>query len=198
MSEAVDQPDGMLSEAGAALAARARELAQSAQEIEQLALFKEPPFEQALLLSPEEVAKQYTAENARQIQWRRHAAVQLLARDVGLADIAQILSMNHRTVAAIAAMEGRRVAAFTEAHAEALAADAMADLAVARTKRLSAGFKDLHIAAGIKLTHATALKVMSAGASDPNAGAVDVETLDPARQKFLDRVKQLQAEQTET
>lgn len=141
----------------------------------QLPLLSEAPFEEALLLSGDEVAKRYTAEHGKQIAWRRKACVELLGMSVPTTDIARILSMNPRTIAAIAAQEGQKIAVFSELHSQVLASSAMGDIALAQTKRDKASYKDLHIAAGIKLTHATALKMIGAAGSLGEGGHVENE-----------------------
>src|SRR5574337_530544 len=120
---------------------QAKALARSAAALEQMALIEDVPFEEALCLSPDEVRKSYTALNARQIEWRRAAAVKLLARQVPAADICDILRMNHRTVAAIAAQEVQKIGAFSEQCYQSLAGSAMSDLALAETMKYNASFK---------------------------------------------------------
>jgi hypothetical protein len=171
-------PVAAISAARKELTTQVKSVVAAAQELEQLALYDEVPFEEAFCLSPEEVAKRYTAENARQIEWRRKACVELLARQCPSEDIAHILSMNHRTVAAIAAQEGQKIATTANGIADVLANSAMADIALADTKKHGATYKDLHIGAGIKLTHHTNLKLV--GASGGDAAAVEVEVENPA------------------
>lgn len=170
------------------LAKQAKDLAQAAGALETASLFEEIPFEEAFCLSPEEVAKRYTAENARQIEWRRRACVKLLARQCATQDIEDILGMNRRTVSAIAAQEGQAIAVFSQQYSDTLAASAMSDLAFAQTKRDSAGYKDLHIGAGIKLTHATALKMIGAGGEDAD-GLTQLEEENPALVKAREWLK---------
>jgi len=184
-------PSAALQQARREVKETAQAAAQAAAQLEQLAMFTEPAFEEAMCLTPEEVKKRYTAKNAQQIEWRREACIKLLARQCATEDICDILKMNHRTVAAIAAQEGQKIAAFSNEQSEVLAADAMTDIAVARTKREGASFKDLHIAAGIKLTHAVALKMVAAGGGD-EAEATEVEAQNPALEsarKFLEARK---------
>lgn len=166
------------------LTTQVKSVVAAAVELEQLALIDEIPFEEAFCLAPEEIAKRYTAENARQIEWRRKACISLLARQCPSEDIAEILSMNHRTVAAIAAQEGSKIATAADKIADVLANSAMADIALADTKKHGASYKDLHIGAGIKLTHHTNLKLV--GASNGDTAAVDLETENPA----LDKARQ--------
>jgi hypothetical protein len=173
------------------LAAQAKIVQQAAVELEQLALIEEVPFEEAMVLPPEEVKKRYTAENARQIEWRREACIKLLARQVAAEDICDILKMNHRTVGAIASQEGQKIATFSNQFADSLASSAMSDLALAHTKRDSASYKDLSIGAGIKLTHAVNMKMVGAGGAE-DVGALELEAENPALQsarKFLEMKK---------
>lgn len=171
-----------------AVASKATELQSAVNDVVQLSLIDEVEFEEGVLLEGEELRKRYTAENARQIEWRRKACIRLLALQCPAEDIADILSMNHRTVQAVAAQEGQKIAAFGRQHAEVLSSSAMADIALAQTKRSSASFKDLHIAAGIKLTHAANINL---GASAAEPDAIDVEGENPqlakAREFLLKR-----------
>lgn len=184
-------PVAELAAARKELSDQVRAVVSAAQELEQLALIEETPFEEALLLTTEEVRKRYTAENAPQIIWRRKACVELLAMNVPCKDIARILSMNRRTVEAVAAQEGQKIAAFSELHVAALVSSAMADIALADTRRSTAGHKDLHIAAGIKLTHAQSLKLLSAGNVD-EGNVIQLEEENPKlveARKFLEARK---------
>lgn len=163
---------------------------QAAQDLEQLALIDELPFEEAMCLTSEEVKKRYTAENARQIEWRREACIKLLARQCPAEDICDILKMNHRTVAAIAAQEGQKIGTISGQIADALAASAMGDLALADTKKHNASYKDLGIVAGIKLTHSMAFKLGGAAGDDTTTVELEQENekLASAR-KFLEARK---------
>jgi len=171
------------------VARRAKLLGESAAELEQAALFDEPEFEEALLLEPEEITKRYTAENSKQIIWRQDACVKLLARQCPARDIADILHMNLRTISAIAAQNGVRIAKFSEGFAEILLSSAASDIAFAQTKRDEAGYKDLHIGAGIKLTHAQSLRSLGMGAPE---NATDVESESDRRVAFKEKLKQLE------
>jgi hypothetical protein len=176
-----------------------RDVVARAQDLEQLALLDEVPFEEAMVLPVEEVRKRYTAENSRQIEWRREACVKLLARQCPAIDIADILKMNPRTIAAVAAQEGQKIAAFSHALADTLAGSAMSDLALADTKKHGASYKDLHIGAGIKLTHAVAMKMVGATGEDP--GVIELEAENPALQsarRFLELRKVTPAATDET
>lgn len=173
------------------LATQAKNVAAAAVELEQLALIEEVPFEEAMVLPPEEVKKRYTAENARQIEWRREACIKLLARQVAAEDICDILKMNRRTVGAIASQEGQKISTFSNQFADSLASSAMSDLALAHTKRDGASYKDLSIGAGIKLTHAVNMKMVGAGGAE-DAAAIEMEQDNPALQlarKFLEQRK---------
>lgn len=176
------------------LAEQVKGVVSAAQDLEQLALIAEVPFEEAMCLPPEEVAKRYTAANARQIEWRREAAIKLLARQCPAEDICDILKMNHRTVAAIAAQEGQKIGTLSHQIAGTLASSAMTDIALAETKKHGASYKDLHIGAGIKLTHAMAFKLGGAAGEETEAVelAQENEKLTAAR-KFLE-MKQVKVE----
>lgn len=166
---------------------QAKALARSAAALEQMALIEDVPFEEAFCLSPDEVRKRYTAENARQIEWRRDAAIKLLARQCPAADICDILRMNHRTVAAIAAQEGQKIGAFSEQYYQTLAGSAMSDLALAETMKYNASFKDLHYAANVKMTHAAAFKMIGAGSAEETAIELETENENLAKaRKFIE------------
>lgn len=72
--------------------------------------------------------------------------------------------------------------------AEVLASSAMTDLALAETKKHGASYKDLHIGAGIKLTHHQNLKMIAAGGGE-EVGAIELEQEDPKRTAFIERLK---------
>lgn len=172
------------------LATQAKIVQAAAVELEQLALIEEIPFEEAMVLTTEEVAKRYTAENARQIEWRREACIKLLARQCPAEDICDILKMNHRTVAAIAAQEGVKIGAISGQIADALASSAMGDLALADTKKHNASYKDLGIVAGIKLTHSMAFKLGGAAGDDTTTVELEQENEKLAQaRKFLEARK---------
>lgn len=162
------------------VAERAKELARSALELEQAALFDEEPFEQELLLSTEEIRKRYTGKNGEQIEWRKNAAIYMLARQCPAKDIARILHMNLRVIAALASQNGRQLAGFTEAFAQELLGGAASDFALAETKKHEASYKDLNIGAGIKMTHAVNLKLAGVG-----AGSTDVIELEAENEKLV-------------
>lgn len=172
------------------VASAAKELVESALALEQTALFAEEPFEEGLLLPIEEIHKRYTGKTAQQLEWRRTAALYMIARGCPLQDIEKILHMNHRVIAALASQNGRTIAAFSEDYAKELLASAAGDIALADTKKHEASYKDLHIGAGIKLTHAQNLKAtMGAGDLQP---VTDIEAENPAlasARKLLESLK---------
>jgi hypothetical protein len=194
-------PAGQIVEARNDVAKAARELKSAADHLEQLALIQEEPFEEAVTLPLEEIRKRYTGTNGKNIEDRRLQVVKLLALHISTRDICDVLRMNHRTVAAIAAQEGQKIAAFSEQFAETLAGSAMADIALAETKKHDASHKDLMVSAGIKLTHAANFKMIGAAAGDETAAIhleEENEKLTAAR-KFLEarKPKQAQPEITE-
>lgn len=159
--------------------AAGKQLMAATQDLIQTALFEEPEFEEALLLSQDEVEKNYTAENAKQIEWRRKACVKLLGRQLSTKDIADILSMNTRTVTAVAAQEGFKIgmeAAKLSDFAQNLAGSFAMQAA---QKAHEAGPKDLMIMHGIARDTAINLRAV-AGGYDPNAGAIEVLAENPA------------------
>lgn len=171
------------------VAQSAKALIGASQELQQLSLLDEIAFEPEVALPVEEIKKRFTGTNGDNIAARRAQVVKMLAYSIPVKVICDVLKMSHHTVAAIAAQETQAIAAFSEVQAEALAADAMADIAVARTKRDEASYKDLHIAAGIKLTHAQSLKLLGAGSADPTPTTIEAE--DPRRLAFVERLKQI-------
>ena len=168
-------PSAELTEARQAVAQQAKALQSAVLELAQLSLLPEVEFEEALLLEPDEVKKRYTGTNGKGIIERREMVVKMLARQMTATDICDILKMNPRTVAAIAAQEGQKIAAFSGELANALVSSAMADIAAAQTKRDTASYKDQHIAAGIKLTHAAAMKLIGAGGGEEAVNVVEAE-----------------------
>lgn len=175
-------PVAALQAARKELANQVKTVVAAAQELEQLALLDEVPFEEALTLPVEEVRKRYTAENSRQIEWRREACVKMLARQISAPDIGDILKMNPRTVAAIAAQEGQKIAGHADSIADALASSAMADFALAETKKHEASYAQLQVGGGIKLTHYANLKLLGA-AGNTDSAAHDLEAENPLLEK---------------
>lgn len=163
------------------MARQAKELGETAQELQQLAMFQEHPFEEVFLYPPEQVAKRYTAQQANKIEMRRRACIYMHARQCPAEDIADILQMNLRTIQAIVSQGASERASFSEKFAQELMNSAAADLAHAETMRTQASYKDLHIAAGIKMTHGEALKAMS-GMGDEQP-VIDVESENPELKK---------------
>lgn len=187
VTNAATIPSAQLQEARRELRDTAKAAQSAAMELEQLALLQEEPFEEAFCLSPDEVVKRYTAANARQIEWRRHACIELLGRQCPAEDICVILKMNHRTVAAIAAQEGQKIGTVSHQIADALTQSAMSLVALADTKKHTASFKDLQVGAGIQLTHAMAFKLGGAASDDTTTVELEQENekLTLAR-KFLE------------
>lgn len=171
------------------LARSAKAAAAAATELQQLALIDDVAFEPEVVLPAEEIAKRYTGTNGKNITERRLQVVKMLALQIPVVNICDILRMNHRTVAAIAAQEGQKIAVFSNEHAEVLARSAMADFALAEARREEAGPKDLAIIGGIKMTHAANLKLVGAGGG-ADAAAIEVKEEDPdviSMRKFLER-----------
>jgi hypothetical protein len=171
------------------VAEQAKALARSALKLEQAALFDEEPFEEALLLSPEEIKKRYTGSNGEKMVWRQETALYMLGRQCPAQDIARVLHMNLRVISALAAQNGRKLAGFTDSFVNELMASAGADISMSETKRHEASYKDLGIVGGIKLTHVANLKLASVGGQVD--GAIDVTNEDEELRKFRDRISQL-------
>lgn len=179
-----------LGEAQSDVAKKAKALKVAAGELEQLALLEgEVAFEEAVTLPVEQIRQRYTGTQGKNIEERRLQVVKMLALQISARDICDILKMNHRTVAAIAAQEGQKIADFSESFAQVLAGSAMADIALAETKKHEAGHKDLMIAADIKLKHAQSLKMIGAAAADDSVSTVEAEEENEnlkAARKFLE------------
>ena len=132
----------------------------ASEEAGQLSLLT-PEEESALFLPVEELRKRYTAGQAEKMEWRRNAAVRMLAYGIPAEHIARDLHMNLRTVAALASLHGKTIAGFSETFAGELMQSAAGDIALADTKKHGASYKDLHIGAGIKMQHAMAVKLVA-------------------------------------
>ena len=175
------------------VAEQAKALARSALELEQAALFDEEPFEEGLLLPNEEIAKRYTGKNGKDMLWRKETAIYMLARQCPAQDIARLLHMNLRVIAALASQNGKQLAGFTEAFAQELLGSAAGDIALAETKKHDASYKDLNIGAGIKMTHAVNLKLAGMGGAMDNAIELEAENEKLAQaREFLKRLKPAQ------
>lgn len=167
----------------------AKDVFEKAFELQQLSMFGEAEFEEALLFDDETRRKKYTGEQAEKMEWRRDLCLYLLSRDTPREDIGRLLKMNLRTITALAAQHGRKLGAFTEDFANRLIASASSDIALADTKRDEASHKDLHIAAGIKMQHAIGVKMMSDTSQQP---AIDVEQADDKLKAFREELKKLE------
>lgn len=143
--------------------------------------------ENALFLPAEELRKRYTGAQAEKMEWRRNACVRMLAYGIPAEYIARDLHMNLRTVTALAAQYGKTIAAFSERFAQNLMESAAADIAAAETKRTSASHKDLHIAAGIKMQHAMAVKLVA----DTGAPAENITAESEKLAKLREKLKAL-------
>ena len=189
---AVDQ--AALRRAQAQVAAKAKgldkaleSLGGAAEALTQAALFTEPEFEAGLFLSGDEMRKRYTGEQATKMEWRKNACIRMLAYGIPAEDIAQDLHMNLRTITALAAQNGKQLAAFSEKFAGELMASAAADIALAETKRHEASFKDLHIGAGIKMQHAMGVKLVADTGPEP----VDVTAHSQQAEALREKLKTL-------
>jgi len=157
----------------------------------------EEPFEEALLLPQEDVAKRYTAEHARQIQWRRDAAIYMLAHGLPVHDIARICHMNTRLVSALATKEAQKYAAFSEDYAHGLLASAAGDIALADTKKQDADYKDLVQGARWKTQSALEVKLIGAGGDAVEAMDVVGEE-SPALKKFREELAKSRKQKAES
>jgi len=175
------------------LKAALAELAEATGDLRQAALFGEPEFEPGLFLSGEDLRKRYTGKQATKMEWRRNACIRMLAYGIPAEDIAQDLHMNLRTIQALATQNGKTLAAFSEKFAGELMGSAAADIALAETKRHEASHKDLHIAAGIKMQHALAVKLVA----DTGPAPVDVEAESGKLKALRDRIAQLKPAEAE-
>ena len=181
--------------AGATLEAATKRLGKTAVdvfekafELQQLSMFGEVEFEEGLLFDAETLRKKYTGGQAEKMEWRRDLCLYLLARETPMEDVAKLLKMNLRTISALAAKHGRTLGAFTEDFANRLIASAASDIALADTKRDSASYKDLHVGAGIKMTHALGVKLMADTGQQP---AVELEAADDKLAGLREKIKSL-------
>ncbi len=115
----------------------------------------------ALLLPPEERRKRYTGKQAAELE-RLHTAVLMLLPSWPVEDIARNLRLSTRTVRAVAAQSGEKVAGFNKEFAEVLIRTGARWVALAMTKEGDASFRDLNIGAGIVMDHARDLLLMGA------------------------------------
>jgi hypothetical protein len=166
----------------------AKDVFDKAFELQQLSMFGEVEFEEGLLFDAETMRKKYTGGQAEKMEWRRDLCLYLLSRETPMEDIAKLLKMNLRTISALAAKHGRTLGAFTEDFANRLIASAASDIALADTKRDSASYKDLHVGAGIKMTHALGVKLMADTGGQP---AVELEAADDKLAGLREKIKKL-------
>jgi len=177
---------GELVDAAKVAGKAAKALADKATQLQLAAIESEVPFEESCLMSDEEIGKKYTAENGKQVQWRRDAAVYMLARQCPAQDIAKILHMNLRTIAALAARNGQQLAGFSEQYAKELLAQAGAAFALAATKAHEANYLQLVTGGGIMADKAMALK----GGTQSGGEVVELEAAeDPLLAKAREFLK---------
>jgi hypothetical protein len=153
----------------------ARTLFEKSLASEQLALFGEPEFEEALLWPADKISKQYTGEHARQIEWRRNTAAYMLQIGCPAEHIAVLLHMNKRLVEALAGQLGAGMAQFTDGYADELLKMAGEMFAVARLKKGEANTLQAATAGGILVDKAMSVKLVSAAGEKP---AIEVEAAD--------------------
>lgn len=176
-----------IGEAAKRAAKAAKELADKAEQLRLAAIEGEAPFEEACLMTDDEITKKYTAENGKQIQWRRDAAIYMLARQCPAQDIARILHMNLRTIAALASRNGQQLAGFTEQYAKELMAQAGSAFALAATKAHEANYLQLVTGGGIMADKAMMLRGgVQTGAETE---AIDVTAEDPKLAKAREFLK---------
>jgi hypothetical protein len=129
------------------------------EELEQSVLWDHED-DEALLFSSEQVRKQYTAGQAKKIEWRREAILMLLAAGWPVRRIKDKLHANTDTIVALAKQSGEKVGALNTEFSEILVRMAAGFFGIAATKAHDAPYKDLMLGAGIALTHARELKTM--------------------------------------
>lgn len=111
----------------------------------------------ALLLPAEERRKRYTARQAAAMETVYELIVMLLGRGVSVEDISRGAHVNTRTVRAIAARSGEKVAGYNKHFGAALLSLSGRWFAKAMTKEDEAGPKDLTVMAGIAAQNGMAL-----------------------------------------
>lgn len=116
----------------------------------------------ALLFSRTDLerTKRYTAEQVRNLEWKRDAIVMLLASDWPVEHIATRLHVNTRTVRAIAARSAAEVAGTAKMFGRVCQGLAARWMGLARTKEQEASFLQLVTAAGIATDKAQLLDAM--------------------------------------
>lgn len=172
------------------VARRAKQLGSAALELEQLSLLDEPEFEDALLLPNDEIKKRYTGEQSKQILWRRDTAAYMLGIGVPKEHIAKLLRMNPRLVTALAMAMTKGTTRLVNEYADALLQMSAEAFAAARLKIEDANYLGLMTGGAILVDKHVALKSMGLLPAT-EADAIEVETSDPRRAAFVERVKQL-------
>jgi hypothetical protein len=114
----------------------------------------------ALLLPAEERRKRYTAQHCAGMEKVYELIVMLLGRGVSVEDISRGAHVNTRTVRAIAARSGEKVAGYNKHFGAALLSLSGRWFAKAMTKEDEAGPKDLTVMAGIAAQNGMALSAI--------------------------------------
>lgn len=148
--------------------------------------------DEALLLPPVERRKRYTAAQVQKIEWREECILVMIAAQVIPLDrIAEAAHVNLRTIKIMAARDAERIGRDTVKFGEYSAGLSASFLHKAEMKSDAATFKDLMIGHGIARDTALAMRAAGAAAGDPNADAINVETVDEDLRKFREGLKQL-------
>lgn len=114
----------------------------------------------ALLFSNDECVKRYTAEQAKNLEWKRNAIILLLGSDWPVETIASQLHISTRTVRAIAARNAQEVAGSSKMFARICQGLGARWLGLAKTKEHEASFLQLATAGAIAVDKAVLLDSM--------------------------------------
>jgi hypothetical protein len=122
-----------------------------------------PPGESdaAFFLSDSQLRKRYTAALAREVEGKRELILMCLAAGFPVEDIAKNARVNYRTVQALAARDGERVAGELKTLGRAIRSTGARWYALARTKEGEATFIQLATAASYALQRSNEIEVIA-------------------------------------
>lgn len=153
----------------------------------------------ALLLSPTERRKRYTAAQAQKIEWKLDCIVTMIAATVIPQDaIAAAAHVNVRVVRQLATLFHERIGRDAMKFSEYAAGLSANFLHQASEKAAGAGFKDLMIGHGIARDTALHMRAAGAAVTDPNDGAINVDSVDAELEAFRASVKKLKPVEEKT
>lgn len=147
--------------------------------------------DEALLLPREQMAKRFTASTVLKLELKRNYICDLLAFGFPVESIAEKTQSSTRIVKIIGAKCTEQVSRNIKDVVAVLRAKAMRATFYAEQRLPDAKLSELSVFIGVLLQRAQEAEAGGLGALQPEETAIDVETVDPRRAAFVERLKQL-------